>query len=113
MAESLHSAPPPTAGPPGAGNRHEHIIELESSRSWKRQKSVDFVKFSPLGMELHHTGVLVMPLTMPLGAIALATTETGPVKPMTGEEVTVAIQKAMNQPPDVVNLLKGLVTTIE
>jgi tripartite-type tricarboxylate transporter receptor subunit TctC len=35
------------------------------------------------------------------------------IKPMSGEEVTVAIQKAMNQPADVVNLLKGLVTTIE
>ena len=79
------SAPPPTTGPPGAGARHEHVIELESSGAWKRRKSVDFLKFSPLGMELHHSGVLVMPLTMPLGAIALATTETGPVKPMAGE----------------------------
>jgi hypothetical protein len=85
MSEPPNSAPPPTAGPPGAVNRHEHLIELESSGSWKRKKSVDFIKFSPLGMELHHTGVLVMPLTMPLGAIALATTETGPVKPMAGE----------------------------
>jgi hypothetical protein len=79
------SAPPPTTGPPGAGQRHEHVIELESSRAWKRKKSVDLLKFSPLGMELHHSGVLVMPLTMPLGAIALARTETGPVKPMAGE----------------------------
>jgi hypothetical protein len=82
MAES---APPPTTGPPGASARHEHVIELESSGRWKRKKSVDFLKFSPLGMELHHTGVLVMPLTMPLGAIALASTETGPAKPMAGE----------------------------
>jgi hypothetical protein len=79
------SAPPPTAGPPGTVNRHEHLLELESSGSWKRKKTVDFLKFSPLGMELHHTGVLVMPLTMPLGAIALVTTETGPAKPMAGE----------------------------
>ena len=79
------SAPPPTTGPPGAGARHEHLIQLESSGKWKRKKSVDFLKFSPLGMELHHSGVLVMPLTMPLGAIALACTETGPVKPMAGE----------------------------
>ena len=79
------SAPPPTTGPPGAGARHEHVIELESSGAWKRRKSVDFLKFSPLGMELHHSGVLVLPLTMPLGAIALATTESGPVKPMAGE----------------------------
>ncbi len=85
MAEPLNSAPPPTTGPPGAGNRHEHLIELESSGRWKRKKTIDFLKFSPLGMELHHSGVLVMPLTMPLGAIALATTETGPVKPMAGE----------------------------
>jgi hypothetical protein len=79
------SAPPPTTGPPGAATRHEHMLELESSRAWKRKKTVDFLKFSPLGMELHHSGVLVMPLTMPLGAIALACTESGPVKPMAGE----------------------------
>ena len=85
MAESSHSAPPPTTGPPGAGARHEHMIELESSRSRKRKKPLDFLKLSPLGMELHHTGVLVLPLTMPLGAIAVACTETGPVKPMAGE----------------------------
>ena len=35
------------------------------------------------------------------------------IKPMRGEEVTVAIQRAINQPDDVVKLLKGLVTTIE
>jgi hypothetical protein len=83
--EMSDSAPPPTAGPPGAVNRHEHLLELESSGSWKRKKTVDFLKFSPLGMELHHTGVLVLPLTMPLGAIALVTTESGPSKPMAGE----------------------------
>ena len=83
MAQSPHSAPPPTTGAPGAGARHEHILELETSR--KRKRSVDFLKLSPLGMELHHTGVLVMPLTMPLGAIAVACTETGPAKPMAGE----------------------------
>jgi hypothetical protein len=61
------------------------VLELESSRTWKRKKAVDFLKFSPLGLELHHTGVLVMPLTMPLGAIALVSTETGPVKPTAGD----------------------------
>jgi len=35
------------------------------------------------------------------------------VKPMSGEEVAVRIQRAINQPEDVVKLLKGLVTTIE
>jgi tripartite-type tricarboxylate transporter receptor subunit TctC len=35
------------------------------------------------------------------------------IKPMSGEEVAVGIQRAINQPEDVVKLLKGLVTTIE
>ena len=61
------------------------MIELESSKAWKRKKSVDYLKLSPLGLELHHGGVLVTPLTMPLGAIALACTETGPARPMAGE----------------------------
>jgi tripartite-type tricarboxylate transporter receptor subunit TctC len=33
--------------------------------------------------------------------------------PMSGEEVTVAIQKALNQPPDVVAVLKSLVTKVD
>ena len=61
------------------------MLELEASRTWKRKRSVDLLKFSPLGLELHHTGVLVMPLTMPLGAVALACTESGAVRPMAGE----------------------------
>jgi hypothetical protein len=71
--------------PLGASTRLEHVLELESSRAWKRKKTADFLKFSPLGMELHHTGVLVTPLTMPLGAIALACIEAGPLKPTAGE----------------------------
>jgi hypothetical protein len=35
------------------------------------------------------------------------------IKPMRGEDVTVAIQRALNQPDDVKTLLKSLVTTIE
>ena len=79
----LPSQPAPAA--PGVPARHEHLLELEAQRSWKRKRTVDFLKFSPLGLEIHHTGVLVAPLTMPLGAIALACTETGPSRPMTGE----------------------------
>ena len=87
MAEtSAHSAPPPTSGPPGgAAARHEHMIELEVSKSWKRKRTVDYLKLSPLGLEIHHGGVLLTPLTMPLGAIALACTESGPSRPMAGE----------------------------
>ena len=86
MAEtSAHSAPPPTTGPPGAPVRHEYMIELEVSKSWKRKRTADYLKFSPLGLEIHHGGVLLAPLTMPLGAIALACTESGPSRPMAGE----------------------------
>jgi hypothetical protein len=88
MAEtSPNSAPPPTVGAPGAGTsyRHDPLIELESSKSRKRRRTVDFLKFSPLGLEIHHGGVLLAPLKMPLGAIAVACTETGPARPMSGE----------------------------
>jgi hypothetical protein len=84
MAESPpHSAPPPVLGPAEEALRHEHLLELESTR--KRKRTVDFIKFSPLGMELHHGGVLVTPLKLPLGAIAAAATESGPARPMAGE----------------------------
>jgi hypothetical protein len=87
MAETSAPPPPPTAGSPAgaASYRHEHMIELEVSKSWKRKRTVDYLKFSPLGLEIHHSGVLIAPLTMPLGAIAVACTETGPARPMTGE----------------------------
>jgi hypothetical protein len=81
----MASSPPNSAPPPNAGSRHEQLIELEVSKSWKRKRTVDFLRFSPLGLEIHHGGVLLAPLTMPLGAIALACTETGPARPMAGE----------------------------
>jgi hypothetical protein len=76
------SAPPPTpTAPPEADAatpaRHEFLIELEAQRSWKRRRTVDFLKLSPAGMELHHGGVLRVPLVMPLGAIAVAVAEPG------------------------------------
>ena len=86
MAEtSAHSAPPPNAGLPGTPVRHEHVIELEVSKSWRRKRTDDYLKFSPLGLEIHHGGVLLVPLTMPLGAIALACTEAGSSRPVAGE----------------------------
>jgi hypothetical protein len=81
MAETLPpSAPPPSSAPPGAPARHEHFIQLEAARSWKRRHSDDFLKLSPLGMELHHARALREPLTMPLGAIAVALAEVGPAR---------------------------------
>jgi hypothetical protein len=78
MAETLPpSAPPPSAAPPGTPARHEHVLELDAARSWKRKRSADFLKLSPLGMELHHAGVLREPLAMPLGAVAVAVAEPG------------------------------------
>jgi hypothetical protein len=74
------SAPPPSSGPPGAPVRHEELLELEAPRSWKRRGALAFLKLSPLGMELHHEGVLREPLIMPLGAIAVATAEPGSAK---------------------------------
>jgi hypothetical protein len=71
------SAPPPSAGPTGARVAHEHLIALETARSWKRKRSADFLRLSPLGMELHHARFLHEPLTMPLGAVAVAVAAPG------------------------------------
>jgi hypothetical protein len=79
------SAPPPSSGPSGAPVRHEELLELEAPRSWKRRGALAFLKLSPLGMELHHDGVLREPLIMPLGAVAVATAEPGGAK-ATGTE---------------------------
>jgi hypothetical protein len=75
---TLSSSPPPSAGPPGVPARHEALLELEASKSWKRRRAqVDFLKLSPLGLELRHGGLMREPLQMPLGAIAVAVAEPG------------------------------------
>jgi hypothetical protein len=86
MAETVPpSAPPPSARPPATPVRHEHVLELEAARSWKRRRSADFLMLSPLGMELHHARVLREPLAMPLGAIAVAVAERGGARSGSGE----------------------------
>jgi hypothetical protein len=71
------SAPPPQSAPPTPA-RHEHVLELEAGgKGWKRRRTVDFLKISLAGMELHHGGMLIEPLVMPLGAIAVAEAESG------------------------------------
>jgi hypothetical protein len=85
MAEPQPSAPPPSTGPPGTPIRHEHVLELDGGRSWKRRRSADVLKLSPLGMELHHARALREALVMPLGAIAVATAEHGPARAGSGE----------------------------
>ncbi len=84
------SAPPPqptsTEPEPAIPARHEHLLELEAGgKGWKRRRSVDFLKISPAGMELHHGGMLREPLAMPLGAIAVAATESGPARALPSE----------------------------
>jgi hypothetical protein len=62
------------------------MLELDGGgRSWKRRRAADFLKLSPLGMELHHARALREPLVMPLGAIAVATAEHGPARAGAGE----------------------------
>jgi hypothetical protein len=86
MAKPLpSSAPPPNAGTPGSPVRQEHVIELETSRPRRRKRTIDFLKLSSLGLELHHGGVLMTPLTMPLGAVAVACTERGPARASAAE----------------------------
>ena len=74
------SAPPPPPSQPApaaAPVKHEHVLELEAPKGWKRRRSVDYLKLSPAGMELVHDGMLREPLKMPLGAIAVAAAEPG------------------------------------
>lgn len=86
------SAPPPHSSSsssepaPEIAARHEHVLELAASgKGWKRRRSVDFLKLSPAGMELHHGGMLREPLMLPLGAIAVAAAERGPVRALPNE----------------------------
>ena len=82
--------PPPSSSAPDAPARtparHEHLLELEAGgKGWKRRRSVDFLKLSPAGMELHHGGMLQEPLIMPLGAIAVAAAEPGSPRALPNE----------------------------
>ena len=84
------SAPPPqsssTEPDPAIPARHEHQLELEAGgKGWKRRRSVDFLKISPAGLELHHGGVLREPLVMPLGAVAVAAAESGSARALPNE----------------------------
>jgi hypothetical protein len=73
MAQTLPtSAPPPSSAPPSGALAPEQVLEIEGARSWKRRRAVDYLKISPLGLELHHARVLRTPLVMPLGAVAVA-----------------------------------------
>jgi hypothetical protein len=78
------TAPPEPEGPVPA--RHEHLLELEAGgKAWKRRRAVDYLKISPAGMELHHGGMLRVPLILPLGAIAVAEAEQGSARPLPNE----------------------------
>jgi len=78
MGTTSSSVPPPLGGSPGTPARHDSLLELEVPKSWKRRRAqADFLKLSPLGLELHHGGYLSEPLRMPLGAIAVAAAEPG------------------------------------
>ena len=80
--------PPPSSDPaPSTAAKHEHLLELEAGgKGWKRRRTVDYLKISPQGMELHHGGMLREPLVLPLGAIAVAAAEPGGARalPMEG-----------------------------
>jgi hypothetical protein len=79
------SAPPPSSGPPGPVPLYEAVLALDMPRSWKRRRTVDLLKLSALGMELHHGAVLRAPLAMSLGAIAVAIAEPGAAKASAAE----------------------------
>jgi hypothetical protein len=72
------STPPPSSAPPGAAS-HEHLLALEPSRSWGRRRGgEDSVRISPLGAVIEHERLLVRPLQLPLGVLALGLVDPGP-----------------------------------
>jgi hypothetical protein len=74
------SLPPPSSAPPGSGPR-EHTIALEPSRSWGRRRGGEgYLKLSPLGVTIQHTGMLRDTLRMPLGMLQLGLVEPGSAK---------------------------------
>jgi hypothetical protein len=80
------SVPPPSSAPSGAVSR-EHCLALEPSRSWGRRRGgEDCVRISPLGAVIEHESLLVRPLELPLGVLALGLVDPGPahVGDMTG-----------------------------
>ncbi len=90
MSDPSSAPPPQPVSPPepeaAAPARHEHLLELEAGgKGWKRRRTVDFLKISPAGMELHHGGMLREPLILPLGAIAVAAAEPGSARALPGE----------------------------
>jgi hypothetical protein len=74
------SVPPPSSSfaPPGAANPlKEHVIALETERSWKRRHGTDVIRLSALGATIEHNGMLREPLKLPLGVLALGLVERG------------------------------------
>jgi hypothetical protein len=90
MSDPSSAPPPQPVAPPepeaATPARHEHLLELEAGgKGWKRRRTVDLLKISPAGMELHHGGMLREPLILPLGAIAVAAAEPGPARALPNE----------------------------
>src|SRR4051812_12192200 len=90
MSGPSSAPPPPPSTPPEPETaipaRHEHVLELEAGgKGWKRRRTVDFLRISPAGMELRHGGMLLEPLIMPLGAIAVAAAEPGAARALPNE----------------------------
>jgi hypothetical protein len=72
------SLPPPSSAPPSSAAR-EHVIALEPSRSWGRRRGGEgFVKLSPLGATIQHTGMLREALQVPLGVLQMGLIDLGP-----------------------------------
>ncbi len=87
MDTTSSSAPPSAPPAPPAPPRHEFLLELEGAPKsrLRRRGPVDLIRLSPEGLELRHGGSLVEPLRLPLGAVAMACTETGGPRPAASE----------------------------
>jgi hypothetical protein len=73
--------PPPSVTPPLAGPR-EHVIALESTRSWGRRRGAeDAIRLTPTGAVVTCERVLHRPLEIPLGTLQLGIVDPGPARP--------------------------------
>src|SRR4051794_12604447 len=80
---SEHSAPPPSASPPGSKPApREVVLALDAARSWRRSKrgGEDCLRLSAMGAVIEYERVLREPLRLGLGSISVGCIDPGPAR---------------------------------
>jgi hypothetical protein len=81
------SQPPPSSAPPGGSGPREHVLELETPKSWRRRRGpLDLLRLSAMGASIAYEPALHTPLRLSLGTLQLGLVDPGPARPdgMTG-----------------------------